>query len=79
MKLLQHLLVAPAALTCLIAPLSAIAADLNIDSVSDYSAILDLEDVKQILQQVITVNQFKDVYPTDWTHQALVKLGKTYG
>ena len=52
MKLLQHLLVAPAALTFLIAPLSAQAADLNIDSVSDYSATLDLEQAKQLLQQV---------------------------
>jgi len=50
MKLLQHLLVAPAALTFLIAPLSAKAADLNIDSVSDYSATLDLEQAKQLLQ-----------------------------
>ena len=79
MKLLQYLLVAPAALTCLIAPLSAKAADLNIDSVSDYSATLDLEQAKQLLQQVTSVNQFNDVYPTDWAYQALVKLVKTYG
>ena len=50
MKLLKHLLVAPAALTFLITPLSAKAADLNIDSVSDYSATLDLEQAKQLLQ-----------------------------
>ena len=55
MKLLQHLLVAPAALTFLIAPLSATAADLNIDSVSDFSATLDLEQAKQLLQQVTSV------------------------
>ena len=79
MKLLQHLLVAPAALTFLIAPLSAQAADLNIDSVSDYSATLDLEQAKQLLQQVTSVNQFNDVYPTDWAYQALVRLVKTYG
>ena len=79
MKLLQHLLVAPAALSVLIAPLSAQAADLNIDSVSDYSATLDLEQAKQLLQQVTSVNQFNDVYPTDWAYQALVRLVKTYG
>ena len=79
MKLLQHLWVAPAALTVLIAPLSAQAADLNIDSVSDYSATLDLEQAKQLLQQVTSVNQFNDVYPTDWAYQALVRLVKSYG
>jgi len=79
MKLLQHLLVAPAALTVLIVPLSAQAADLNIDSVSDYSATLDLEQAKQLLQQVTSVNQFNDVYPTDWAYQALVRLVKSYG
>ena len=49
MKLLQHLLHAPAVLTILIVPISAKAADLNIDSVSDYSATLDLEQAKQLL------------------------------
>ena len=68
MKLLQHLLVAPAALTFFIAPLSAQAADLNIDSVSDYSATLDLEQAKQLLQQVTSVNQFNDVYPLSLIH-----------
>jgi len=56
MKLLQRIWAAPAALTVLIAPLSAQAADLNIDSVSDYSATLDLEQAKQLLQQVTSVN-----------------------
>ena len=52
---------------------------LNIDSISDYSASLDLEQAKQLLQQVTSVNQFNDVYPTDWAYQSLVKLVKTYG
>ena len=79
MKLLQRIWLAPAALTVLIAPLSAQAADLDIDSVSDYSATLDLEQAKQLLQQVTSVNQFNDVYPTDWAYQALVRLVKAYG
>ena len=62
-KLLQHMLLAPAVLSVLITPLAADAADLNIDSVSDYSATLDLEQAKQLLQQVTSVNQFNDVYP----------------
>ena len=65
MNLLRHVLAAPAALSLLIVPLAAEAAELNIDSVSDYSATLDLEQAKQLLQQVTSVNQFNDVYPTD--------------
>ena len=78
-NVVQALLLAPAACTCLVAPLAAEAADLQIDSVSDYSATLDLEQAKQLLQQVTSVNQFNDVYPTDWAYQALVRLVKTYG
>ncbi|MDP6851955.1 MAG: hypothetical protein QGH52_04665, partial [Prochlorococcaceae cyanobacterium ETNP1_MAG_8] len=55
MKLFQQLLVAPAALG-LMAPVVAQAADLNIDGVSDYSASGE---------QVTSVSQFSDVYPTD--------------
>lgn len=73
------MLLAPAVLSVLITPLAADAADLNIDSVSDYSATLDLEQAKQLLQQVTSVNQFNDVYPTDWAYQALVRLVKSYG
>ena len=58
MKLFQQLLVAPAALG-LMAPMAAQAADLNIDGVSDYSATS---------QQVTSVSQFSDVYPTDWAY-----------
>ena len=67
MKLFQQLLVAPAALG-LLAPLAVVnspaahAAELNINDVSDYAA--DAE-------QVTSVTQFSDVYPTDWAYQAL--------
>ncbi len=69
MKLFQQLLVAPAALG-LMAPLAANAAELNIDAVSDYSS--DSE-------QVTSVSQFTDVYPTDWAYQALTNLVERYG
>ena len=64
MKFVQHLLVAPAALG-LLAPLAVVdspaanAAELNINGVSDYAASAD---------QVTSVTQFSDVYPTDWAY-----------
>ena len=54
-------------------------ANINIEGISDYSATLDLEQAKQLLQQVTSVNQFNDVHPTDWAYQALVNLVRTYG
>jgi len=69
MKLFQQLLVAPAALG-LMAPMAAQAADLNLDGVSDYSGAS---------QQITSVSQFSDVYPTDWAYQALSDLSKRYG
>jgi len=69
MKLFQQLLVAPAALG-LLAPMAANAAELNINGVSDYSA--SSEEVKSI-------SQFSDVYPTDWAHQALTSLAERHG
>ncbi len=75
MKLFQQLLVAPAALG-LLAPLAVVnspaanAAELNINGVSDYAASAD---------QVTSVTQFSDVYPTDWAYQALANLVETYG
>ncbi len=69
MKLFQQLLVAPAALG-LMAPMAAQAADLNIDGVSEYSAAGE---------QVTSVSQFSDVYPTDWAYQALSSLTERYG
>ena len=69
MKLFQRMLVAPAALG-LLAPAAVNAADLNIDSVSDYSDSVD---------QVTSITQFSDVYPTDWAYQALSNLIERYG
>ena len=68
MKLFQQLLVAPAAI-CLLAPV-AHAADLNISEVSDYS---------EAEEQVTSITQFSDVYPTDWAYQALSNLIERYG
>ena len=68
MKLFQQLLVAPAALGLLAT--GANAAELNINGVSDYAASAD---------QVTSVTQFSDVYPTDWAYQALASLVETYG
>ena len=75
MKLFRQLLVAPAALG-LLAPLAVVnspaahAADLNIDSVSDYAGSEE---------QVTSITQFSDVYPTDWAYQALASLIERYG
>merc|ERR1711990_768665 len=68
MKLFQQLLVAPAALGLMAA--GANAAELNIDGVSDYAVSAD---------QVTSVTQFSDVYPTDWAYQALSNLVEQYG
>ena len=69
MKLFQQLLVAPAALG-LLAPVAANAAELNINGVSDYAASGE---------QVTSISQFSDVYPTDWAYQALSNLIERYG
>ena len=68
MKLVQQLLVAPAALGLLAS--GANAADLNINGVSDYAASEE---------QVTSITQFSDVYPTDWAYQALANLIERYG
>ena len=68
MKLFQQLLVAPAALGLLATGVNA--AELNINGVSDYAVSAD---------QVTSVTQFSDVYPTDWAYQALAGLVETYG
>jgi len=69
MKLFQQLLVAPAALG-LMAPMVATATELNINGVSNYSATS--EEVKSI-------SNFSDVYPTDWAFKALVDLAERHG
>ena len=67
MTFVQQLLVAPAALG-LIAPLAVVnspaahAAELNINGVSDYAATASGNS----LEQVTSVTQSSDVYPTDW-------------
>ena len=68
MKLFQQLLVAPAALGLIAS--GANAAELNINGVSDYASSAD---------QVTSVTQFSDVYPTDWAYQALANLVQRYG
>jgi len=50
--------------------MAATAAELNINGVSDYSA--SSEEVKSI-------SQFSDVYPTDWAYQALTNLAERHG
>ena len=69
MKLVRQLLVAPAALG-LLAPAAVNASELNIDAVSDYAATGE---------QVTSITQFSDVYPTDWAYQALSNLIERYG
>ena len=77
MKLVQQLLVAPAALG-LLAPLAVVnspaahAAELNINGVSDYAATASGNS----LDQVTSISQFSDVYPTDWAYQAPAGLVK---
>ena len=51
------------------------AAELNINGVSDYAATASGNS----LDQVTSVTQFSDVYPTDWAYQALANLVETYG
>ncbi|MAJ29559.1 hypothetical protein CBD41_09865, partial [bacterium TMED181] len=69
MKLFHQLLVAPAALG-LLAPVAANATELNINGVSDYAATSSLSS----REQVTSITQFSDVYPTDWAYQALSNL-----
>jgi hypothetical protein len=69
MKLFHQLLVAPAALG-LLAPMAANATELNFNGVTDYAATGD---------QVTSITQFSDVYPTDWAYQALSNLIERYG
>jgi len=66
MKLFQQLLVAPAALG-LLAPVAVNATELNLNAVSDYS-----EPAQEI-------QNFSDIYPSDWAFQALVNLAEGHG
>ena len=69
MKLFKQLLVAPAALG-LLAPVAAGATEVNVAGVADYASTGE---------QVTSITQFSDVYPTDWAYQALSNLIERYG
>ena len=70
MKLFKQLLVAPAALG-LMAPVAAVATDVNVAGISDYAPVS--ADAVAV-DQVTSITQFSDVYPTDWAYQALSNL-----
>ena len=69
MKLFKQLLVAPAALG-LLAPVAAGATEVNVAGVSDYASV---SKSAVAADQVTSITQFSDVYPTDWAYQALSK------
>ncbi len=75
MKLFKQLLVAPAALG-LLAPVAAGATEVNVAGVSDYAPVS--QDAVAV-DQVTSITQFSDVYPTDWAYQALSNLIERYG
>tara|TARA_Y100001968_G_scaffold332555_1_gene391205 strand:+ start:554 stop:1837 length:1284 start_codon:yes stop_codon:yes gene_type:complete len=64
MKLFQQLLVAPAALG-LFAPISAVATEINLDTVSSYSPVTNTFQAS---------TQLTDIHPNDWTYQALSEI-----
>ena len=67
MKLFQRLLVAPAALG-LLAPLTANAAELNLNDVASYSD-----------SDLATISNFSEIYPTDWAFQAITDVASSRG
>ena len=75
MKLFKQLLVAPAALG-LLAPMAAGATEVNVAGVSDYASV---SPDAVAADQVTSITQFSDVYPTDWAYQALSNLIERYG
>ena len=75
MKLFKQLLVAPAALG-LLAPVAANASDINFRGVSGYASVSHEAGAEE---QVTSITQFSDVYPTDWAYQALSNLIERYG
>ena len=70
MKVFQQLLLAPAALG-LLSPLAANAGEVNVAGVSDYASV---NKDAVVVDQVTSITQFSDVYPTDWAYQALSNL-----
>ncbi|KZR93318.1 Carbohydrate-selective porin, OprB family [Synechococcus sp. MIT S9509] len=75
MKFFKQLLVAPAALG-LLAPMAAGATEVNVAGVSDYASV---SEGAVSVEQVTSITQFSDVYPTDWAYQALSNLIERYG
>ena len=73
MKLFKQLLAAPAALG-LLAPVAASATEVNVAGVADYAS----SSSGSSLEQVTSITQFSDVYPTDWAYQALSNLIERY-
>ena len=65
MKLLQQLLVTPAALGLLL-PIAATGAELNVSSSSNSEASTN------------QIKNFSDIHPSDWTYQALTSLHKRH-
>jgi hypothetical protein len=81
MKLVQKLLLAPAALG-LMAPVAASASDLaSAGGMNSYIQQGDLHNFRVWADQnqVTNVQQFSDVKPTDWAYQALSNLIERYG
>ena len=54
----------------LLAPVAAGATEVNVAGVADYASTGE---------QVTSITQFSDVYPTDWAYQALSNLIERYG
>ncbi|QNI55065.1 outer membrane porin [Synechococcus sp. BIOS-E4-1] len=75
MKLFKQLLVAPAALGLLV-PAVSNASEMNVSGVSSYASVSHDSAAEE---QVTSITQFSDVYPTDWAYQALSNLIERYG
>jgi len=80
MYLFRKILIVPATLSVLasittLKSKASNATELNIKGVSDYAATSSLSS----REQVTSITQFSDVYPTDWAYQALSNLIERYG
>ncbi|MDC0277537.1 iron uptake porin [bacterium] len=80
MYLFRKILIVPATLSVLasittLKSKASNATELNINGVSDYAATSSLSS----REQVTSITQFSDVYPTDWAYQALSNLIERYG
>ena len=78
-KLSLSLLIAKLAIATEIVTLSAQAMEPNIDTISNYSSVNEIEEARKLLSLDASVEQFNDVQLTDWAYQALVKLVRKYG